>query len=153
VKKRIERLAESWTYIVVTDRALPPEDQTVFRLRPMSQAERLAAFDDASRTVVQLDGTQAVIGRERQVAHRICLTHIEEIRNFPASAAMPWPTNREARERYLELLDDDVIREVGNEIYDRSTAGVAEKNSSAPEPTSPSGADSAVTTSMTAPPA
>ena len=153
MKQRIQRLAESWRYIPLSDRDLAVEEQTTFRLRPMSQAERVTAFDDASRTVVQTDGSQAIIGRERQVALRLCLNHIESIENFPAGAAERWPDGREARERYLEQLDDEIVREVGNEIFARSTAGVAEKNSSPPEPTSRSGGASEESNSTTARPA
>lgn len=132
---RIRRLAESWLYVPVQDQALPPEQQSTFRLRPMAQAERVAARDDVARTLIQEDGTQLVVGRERQVALSICLHHIVGATNYPADAPEPWPEDRSAQRRYLEEMDDELVRELGNEVFTRSTIGEPEKNFSPPEPT------------------
>jgi hypothetical protein len=127
--RSVSRLAESWTYVLASDQTLKAEEQTVFRLSPMTQAERVAAYDDASRVIIQGDGTQVVAGRERQVALALCLSHIEDVQNFPVGAPKPWPIGTEERARYLEQLHDTDIAELGGEIYDRSTIGRTEKNS------------------------
>lgn len=133
--KRIKRLTESWLYIPRADRDLAPELQSAFRLRPMAQAERTVARDDVARTVIQEDGSQMIVGRERQVAVSICVNHIVDAQNFPAGAPDPWPVERSARLAYLESMDDELVREIGNEVFTRSTIGEPEKNSSPPEPT------------------
>lgn len=147
------RLAESWSYVLLRDLALPIEQQSVFRLLPLTQAERLAAFDDSSRTVIDRDGSQVIQGRSRQVALSLCLSHIGDVQNFPAGAPESWPADREARARYLEGLDDGAVNELGEEIYTRSSIGVLEKNFSPPERTSSSGESSGATTSTTVTPA
>jgi hypothetical protein len=133
----ITRLAESWNYTPRADRApgVASEHQTVFRLRPMTGPERAAAHDDVTRTVLQGDGSTAVVSRERQVARQICINHIEAITNPPAGAPATWPDDRAARERYLDGFDDELIREIGDEVFTRSAIGVAEKKSSPPEST------------------
>jgi hypothetical protein len=150
--KKVKRLAGSWTFILARDRAegVKPEDQTVFRLRPMTGPERDVVKDDVSRTVLQEDGLSAVVTREQQVARRICLEHIESVQNFPAGAAEPWPDDREARAHYLEMLDDAAVFEIGEEIFTKSTIGEPEKNSSGPEPTLRSGDASPALSSTTA---
>lgn len=101
----------------------------------MAQTERVVARDDVARTVILEDGSQMVVGRERQVAIAICLHHIVEVQNFPAGVAEPWPESRAARVAYLETMDDELVRELGNEVFTRSTIGEPEKNSLPPEPT------------------
>jgi hypothetical protein len=134
--QKIVRSAESWRYIPLADRPLPPEQQTVFRLSPMTQAERVSTHDEIVRTVIEPDGTQTVIRRMRQVTRALCLEHIEAVENFPVGQPQAWPANHTDRVAYLEQLPDEVIEEIGNEIYDRSSVGAPEKNSSPPGPTS-----------------
>lgn len=133
---KITRSAESWRYIPAADRALPPEQQTVFRLRPMTASERANAYDELTRTVIDPDGSTTIVRRMRQVALVLCLNHIEAVENFPAGAGVPWPDTREARLTYLDGFDDVLVEEIGNEIYDHSATGAPEKNSLPPAPTS-----------------
>lgn len=127
--KRAKRLVESWAYVPRAERALPAEEQTLFRLRPMTQSERLTANDDLVLTTNAPDGSQIIASRARIVARRLCLQHIESVENFPAGDAVPWPTERTEREKYLETMDDELVHEVGNEVFTRSGIGELEKNS------------------------
>jgi hypothetical protein len=127
--KAFQQVAEGWRFVPVADQALDSEDRTTFRLRPLSQAERLRATDDLSRTVIEPDGTQVITTRQRQVARALCLSHIDDVENFPAGAPKPWPMDRAERMAYLEQLDDELVKEIGNEIYNRSAIGAPEKNS------------------------
>lgn len=137
------RLAESWSYVLRDDRALDPSEQSVFRLNPMTQADRLVVLDDAARRVELPDGSTVVKTRQRQVSLEICLSQIAAIDNFPAGAPKPWPADEIAQRQYLEQLDDEYIKELGEEIFTRSSIGVLEKNSWPPEPTPGSGESSA----------
>ena len=127
--KKKSRPAESWTYLLVSDRELPIEEQSRFTLSPLTQAERAAIQDDLARTHVATDGSKSVVARTRRQGLSIALDHIVAIENFPAGAPQPWPKDREGRETYLEMLDDDFVQEIGNEVFERSSVGVAEKNS------------------------
>lgn len=150
--KLVKRPAESWRYVLRGDRALPIEQQTVFTLAPLTMAERAQVHDDITRTQTQPDGTRITLGRTRQTGVELVLSHVVAIENFPVGAPEPWPTSAAARARYLERLQDDDVLELGNEIFERSDLGDEDvaKNSSRPEPTSGSGADSQIPDSTTA---
>jgi hypothetical protein len=150
--KALKRPAESWIYILTSDRALEEREQSRFLLSPMTFAERAAIKDDMIRSSVE---------RVYRSAGDIVLAHIVSIDNFPAGEPQPWPKKHEDRERYRELLDDDQVLELGNEIFIRSSLGyrVEEtdapkdgdilKNSPTPEATSTSGASPTTTPSST----
>jgi hypothetical protein len=138
--KAVKRAAESWRYVLTADRELPPEEQTTFSLRPLTQAERAWAQDNLARTHFRPDGAREAVQRTHQLARELCLTNIEGIENFPAGEPKAWPESREDRERYLEQLDDAAVTEVGNQIWERSQLEPAAKNSSTPGATSTSGA-------------
>lgn len=157
--KAKKRPAESWTYVLEADRALDAAQQSRFVLSPMTYAERAAIRDDLLRG----EGNVSKVFRN---AGTIAIEHLVSIENFPAGEPQPWPADRAARERYLELLDDDDVLEIGNEIWTRSALGYRDKdteplrdgdvakNSSTPEPTSSSGGSSTTTPiSIPAPPA
>jgi hypothetical protein len=139
--KAKKRPAEAWTYVLEADRTLDPSEQSRFTLSPMTYAQRAAVRD-----------AMTLGGRVYESAGEIAVKHIVSIENFPAGNSQPWPSDREERRRYLELLDDDAVLELGNEVWRRSTLGVDEeavKNSSTPERTSSSGDTSAKTSSST----
>ncbi|HVX39615.1 MAG TPA: hypothetical protein VHB25_08580 [Gemmatimonadaceae bacterium] len=151
--KMRKRPPESWSYVLRADRALPFDQQSRFTLSPLSHGERAAMRDDLVRTRYAPDGSRDVAPRTHQNARELVLGHLTSIENFPVSAAQPWPSDREARERYLELLEDDDVLELGDEIWARSTLGPEEPavgNSWPPERTSSSGGTSAVGSSTTA---
>lgn len=133
--KAAKRPAEAWTYVLKADRALEPSQRSVFTLAPMTYAQRAVIND--SMVLSALDDS-----RVYRTAGEMVLSHIASIENFPAGEPQPWPADRASRERYLEMLEDGAVLELGNEIWSRSALGKDEeplKNSSAPEPMSSSG--------------
>jgi hypothetical protein len=152
--KKNRCIAESWTYVLLSDRTLPPDQQTRFTLRPMTAPERDQVRDNLSWTQLHIDGAHTRVNRTRQSARAIALNHIAGIDNFPVGAPQSWPKDRDAQARYLDMLEDGDVLEIGNEVFDRSTLGPDEgdiKNSSTPERTSASGASSQGDISTTAP--
>jgi hypothetical protein len=149
--KSVKRPAESWTYMLASDRALPLEQQTRFTLRPMTIGERAAAWDDLVRELRNDDGTRTLLRRTRQQGVELAIRHIVSIENFPVGAAQPWPADAEQRARYLELLEDRDVSELADEIWKRSN-GVDDsaKNFLPPERTSDSGGASPAIQSSTA---
>jgi hypothetical protein len=138
--KATKRVAGSWRYVLKEDASLPPEQQSVFVLNPLTGAERERVADEVSQRVLQADGTVRVISRMRSIARELCLTHIASVERFPSDAPDAWPEKTADREKYLEKLSDDQVFEIGNEIYERSALGKEEAKqvgeSSAPAPTS-----------------
>jgi hypothetical protein len=126
------------------DRALPPEEQTVFILTPLVQGERIKVWDDASWVRQQPGGEQIIMPRTYEQAYRICVDHIADIENFPSKvksiesgvyshppgAPKQYPAAGSVDEklRYLDQFDDLLILEVGNEIRDKSTLDFTAKN-------------------------
>lgn len=151
--RSFKRAAESFPYILKGDRDLPHEQQTRFLCRPLTQAEQLAAEDEVYYLAFDGTGTNVHVSREKRVAHRLAVSHIQAIENFPVGAPKPWPEDLEARERYLEQLNSEDVLEVGNAIFTRSKLGAdadALKNSSPPAPTSGSGGTSEKVTDLPA---
>lgn len=148
--KAKKRPTEAWTYVLEADRSLDPSEQSRFVLAPMTYAQRAAVRDGMTQG-----------DRVYRSAGEIALDHILSIENFPSDDPRPWPAEREERRKYLELLDDDDVLEIGNEVWARSTLtyraqpsdaprdGDTVKNSSRPELTSNSGATSEKTQSST----
>jgi hypothetical protein len=153
--RAVKRPAESWTYILRDDRELSADEQSVWTLKPMTHIERAEALDNLVRTHIGAGGEKTVISRSKQQAFEIVLTHLVAVRNFPARAGKPWPAKETERVAYIEQMDDAHVRELADEIFDKSTLagddGTQLKNSSPPERTSPSGESGAETTSTGAP--
>ena len=124
-----KRAAESWRYVLNTDRALPEEQQSTFILTPLNPIERADARDGMVRRVVGVTGETTVSQRDKRLSVEFCLTHIRSIENFPAGAAKPWPDDADDRLAYLDMLGDTALQELGNEIWVRSELGETEKNS------------------------
>lgn len=147
--KAVRRPAESWTYVLLDDQRLPVDEQSVWTLRPMTHTERAAAQDDLVRQFIAEGGT-FVLSRAKQQGYAIALRHIIAVRNFPAGAAQPWPADHAARVAFLEQLDDEYVREIADEVFNKSTLmgedGTQLKNSSPPELTSRSGGSEAAPT-------
>lgn len=119
--KKVKRAAGAWIYVLQGDRALPESEQTQFMLRPLTGAERDFVRDNISRPGQGRDGTPETVKRMYQEVRQLCLTHIESIERFPIDAPLAWPKDQDARAKYLEMLDDDDVLEVGNEIWVRSS--------------------------------
>jgi len=127
----------SWRFIPPEDRALPPEEQTVFVLRPLTQEERMASWDNGAWSQRSEDGSKTILPRTFRLARENCLSHIEDVVNLqvPNSAGdgytVPiWPKNGtpEEKAKFLEVLGDVEVLIVGNEILDRSSLDDEIKN-------------------------
>ncbi len=127
--RKVERITEAWWYILIAEKDAKPEEQSRFRLKPLAGSERAAVLDDRSWVQRNTDGSLTVVPRGVQQARNLCLSHIVDVENFPVGEPQPWPEEIEARDKYLDQLDDLNVYEIGNEIRTRSTLGGAEKNS------------------------
>lgn len=129
--KKAWRSAESWTYVLLADRELPPEQQTRFTLSPLSQLERAAVRDEIARVQTLQDGTKSIISHSRRQGLEIAVRHIASIENFPGDTPEKekWPAGETERRKYLEMLGDDSVQEIGNEIWTKSELGDDLKNS------------------------
>ena len=121
--KKQKRAAECWRYVLLRDRKLPPEEQTTWILRPLTQLERAEARDNMARVQTIPGGGTATITRTHRLSLDLAVSNIHSVENFPAGAPEPWPEDREARLAYLDALDDDDVKELGNEIWVRSAIG------------------------------
>lgn len=133
--RKATRSTELFTYILPRDQKLPVAEQTVFTCRPLTQRERMRAMDNVE--AVQIDGgtgEKQLRFRGFQQAYDIVLLCLLEVENFPAENPVPYPAkgDREEKEKYLEMLDDFDVHALGDHIFDHSTIGSAEKNSSTP---------------------
>jgi len=129
-----KRTAEPFKYILPADRQLPAEEQTVFTFRPLSQQERMRAMDDVEAIQINGTGEQQLRFRSFQRAYEIVIACLMDVSNFPVGAAKPYPAagSREDKAKYLEMLDDFDVHALGDYVFDHSTLGSAEKNSSTP---------------------
>lgn len=129
------RDVENFTYVLRGDRALPPAEQSTFRFRPLTQAERVRILDGMEVVLVDPSTrTRSIKPCGVQQAYDAVLLSLVAADNFPAGAAEPYPIDkgREACVKYLEGLDDLSVLELGNYVIDRATLGPPEKNFSTP---------------------
>jgi hypothetical protein len=138
--KPVTRPVESFTYIPRADRDLPPDEQMVLTLRPMTLFERLSKMEgqDAYHTD-PVTMMQVQRPREYTSSLETCLVHIVKVEHFPPEEPKPWPgPDAPYRERleYLAMFSEPLIYEIGQEVFKRSTAPVTAGNSSSPTPTS-----------------
>lgn len=124
-----KRSAETWKFTLEADTKLPADQQTTFILRPLTNIERAEARDNLARIHAAPDGSTATVTRTHRLSLDLCLSNIETVENFPAGAPLPWPEDRAARLAYLNKLEDDDVKEIGNEIWVRSVIGGTVKNS------------------------
>jgi hypothetical protein len=130
--KATKRVTESWWYILPSDRELPESEQSRFQLSPLTYAERARMYDQREVIRQSNGGDERTIeSRMFSVLAELALTHLEDVENFPASEPLPWPKNgnRDAKQRYLDMLADADVLSIGTEIMVKSTLGDAEKNS------------------------
>lgn len=133
--RKSTRSAEPFRYILPRDLKLPVAEQTVFLCRPLTQRERMQAMDNVE--AVQIDGgtgEKQLRFRGFQQAYDTVLKCLLGVENFPADNPVPYPAkgDRDEKEKYLEMMDDFDVHALGDHIFDHSTLGSAEKNSSTP---------------------
>lgn len=135
--RRSTSAVEAWSYTPRSDRDLPVGDQSRFRFRPLTQAERLAALDASEIVHVSGTGERTVQQRSFSQARELVLLALIGTENFPAGEPLPYPASAAAseRSRYVEMIGDALVFELGNHVFDHSTLGEPEKNFSTPSPT------------------
>jgi hypothetical protein len=121
------------------DRDRPAAEQTIFVLSPLSQAERMAVWDDGSWIRVESDGSKVIAQRGYQQALEMVRTHVVDVQNLQDADGnvLPFPKDGTPAERakFLECLDDVDVLIIGQYIRDRSSIGEPEKNLLAPTDT------------------
>lgn len=138
--KKASQIAELIAYVPKDDRALPPEEQSTFKLRPLTQAERLRAFDEMTTTEVRRSGDDVVRwlhDHSWSQARELVLEHLVDVQNFPAGAPVPWPGagSQAQKEEYLAMIDVYLLYELGEELRTRASVSEAVKGFSGPAPT------------------
>lgn len=125
-----KRPTGTWRFIPPEDRKAKKEKQTVFVLSPLSQAERMAAWDNLKWVEQDETGNRVIRSRAYQEALKLCLDHIEEVENFPAGKPEQWPKNGdvEGKLAFLDKLDDVSILVIGSEIRNHSSLEEEAKN-------------------------
>lgn len=129
--KATKRQVEAWWYVLLSEQKSPREEQSRFLLQPLTQAERARVWDDFKWVAVAPDGSRAITSRAMQQAYSLVLTKLVETENFPTGEAKAWPADGtpEQKQKYLDLLDDMDVFEIGNAIREKSTLEEEVKNS------------------------
>jgi hypothetical protein len=122
VPKRQQRSAEAFTVVLLADQSLPVDQQSRFRFRPLTQAEKLAVLDGLNWTRITREGETELMPRSFQQARELVIDHLEGAENFPTDGPMPWPAtaSREEKAKYLEMLSEFDLLELGNELRHRA---------------------------------
>lgn len=132
--KKANRSVEPFTYVLPADRVLPAVEQSVFTFRPLTQGERMRAMDTVEVVHIEGSGERQIRFRTFEQARETVLACLVSAENFPVGEPVPFPANgtREERSRYLNMIDDYDVYRLGEHVFDHSTLGSAEKNSSTP---------------------
>jgi hypothetical protein len=114
----VKRQVESWWFVLESEKTLPPDKQSRFLLKPLTQAERLRVWDDYKWVSVDPQGGRSITPRAMQQAEQLVLSNLLETQNFPLDNPITWPASGglEAKRKYLEMLDDMDVVEIGNAI-------------------------------------
>lgn len=130
-----KRQIGNWQWIHPEDAKLPPEQQTVFTLSPMTQAERMESYD-MGNWVRMVNGQRMIEPRAFRQAREICLSHVVDVANLRkevpgGTELLNFPSNGTAEEKsafFDSYVDEIILFHIANEIRDRSTIGPPEKN-------------------------
>lgn len=125
----VKRPTEAIVYVPETDRELPADQQTKITLRPMTQAERIAAIDDED--VLEVGGSAArVRGRQWRRNYELARDHITAVEHFPVDDPKPWPATgaRAEKEAYLALMPEAAVFLIGQAVFERSVLPAGAKN-------------------------
>ena len=116
---------DAWDYVLEANRSDPPEQQVVFRLRPLSAAQR-ARIADSIAADVTAEGTTSSVNIK--VGSRWLLACRDGLTGWIAGpeAAEDWPAFQVSRsggasEASLDVLRDEWLSELGTEILNRSS--------------------------------
>lgn len=126
------RPVEAWWYILPADRDLPAEKQSRFLLKPLTQAERMEAWDESDWVMVDgITGDRTVRPRGFRQARELVLRNLVDVQNFPASSPKPFPKDGTPAEKatYVDQFDDIDLFLIGDEIRKHSSLEREVKNS------------------------
>lgn len=126
-----KRQVEAWWYVLASERNRPQAEQSRFKVKPLTQAQRMRIWDDHNWVTVDKEGQRAITSRGLQQAHELCVSQLLEVQNFPLEGPTPWPVDgsKGEKEAYLEMLEDIDVFEIGDAIRTKSTLEVEAKNS------------------------
>lgn len=129
--KRSQRPVEAFWFVLKKDQALPAEEQSRFKFRPLTQAERMRAMDNIESVTIEATGERQLRFRSFQQAREIVITALVDTENFPAGEPLKFDfkASREDREKYVELMEDNDVYAMGDHVFDHSTLGKDAKNS------------------------
>lgn len=125
-----KRPVEAFWIVLPKDKKLPAEEQSRFRFRPLTQAERMRAMDNIESVMIEATGERQLRFRSFQQAREIVLLTLIDTENFPAGEPEKFDSkaSREDRERYVEMLEDGDVYALGDHVFDHSTLGQDAKN-------------------------
>jgi hypothetical protein len=128
--KRATRVVEPFWYVLLEDKTLPAGQQTRWRFRPLSQAERMDFLDQTEIVTEDGTGTRQLRFRNFAQSREIVLLTLIEVENFPAGDPVKYPDvgSREQKSKWLEDVADSQIYELGQHVFNHSTLGTPEKN-------------------------
>lgn len=126
-----KRQVEAWWYVLLSERKRPIDQQSRFKMRPLTQSERMSVWDDSSWVHVDKEGNRTISTRAFQQARSLVLSNLIETEKFPLDGPKRWPVDGSLDEKstYLDLLDDMDVFEIGNEVREKSTLEPEVKNS------------------------
>lgn len=127
---RSKRPVEAFWFVLKKDQKLPAEEQSRFKFRPLTQAERMRAMDNIESVAIEATGERQLRFRSFQQAREIVITTLVDTENFPAGdhAKFDPKASREDREKYVELMEDNDVYAMGDYVFDHSTLGQDAKN-------------------------
>jgi hypothetical protein len=128
--KRATRVVEPFWYVLFEDKTLPAGQQTRWRFRPLSQAERMDFLDQTEIVTEDGTGTRQLRFRNFAQSREIVLLTLIEVENFPAGDPVKYPDagSRDQKSKWLEDVADTQIYELGQHVFNHSTLGIPEKN-------------------------
>lgn len=121
--KKSTRPTEPFWFTLPSDKDRPQTEQSRFRFRPLNQRERMEAMDNVEAVTVAATSERQLRFRTFQQARETVLKTLIETENFPSDAPLPYPGDREAQSRYVEMLDDADLYACGEHVFSHSTTG------------------------------
>lgn len=129
--KKSERPVEPFWFVLPADQKLPAGEQSRWRFRPLTQAERMDLLDNTEVITLDGTGTRQLRLRNFSQAREIVLLTLVETENFPAGASEKYQRDgsREDKSRYVEMLEDSDVLILGTHVFEHSSLGVDSKKS------------------------
>lgn len=125
-----KRATATWRFVLPEDRELEEKERTTFILSPLKQGERMDVWDSLKTVDEDGDGNRRIRSHSYRQSLELCISHIEDVENFPAGAPKAWPRNGsdEEKAQYLDELKDVAVLVIGTEIRGHSILEEEAKN-------------------------